>query len=145
MGVGVGLQAIGVLAGFAAAQQQAKAYRMEAQAYKEQAEMAELQAGQQEEERNQRLRRQLAALGTSMSGQGVALNTSASTMALEDDEKRIASRDIKNIKLMGMSHRRKFELSAAGSEAAGRATQIASIGGFAKSAYSISNPNYTRT
>ena len=134
MGVGVGLQAVGVLAGLAAMQQQKKAYELEAQAYKEQADMAEIQADQQEVQRNRQLRIQLASLGTSMSSQGVALGTSSSVGALKDDEIKMAKADISSIRLMGYSSRRKYELSAAGSSAAGKATVL---GGFSKTASQV--------
>lgn len=136
--MGVEMQIASVALGVLAAQSSKKAYQMEADAYREQANMAMLQADQQEIERNQQLRRQLAALGTSMSSQGVALGTSASVSALRNDEINIAKKDISNIKLMGMSNRRKYELSAAGSEAAGRA---ATLGGFAKTAAGVYSIN----
>jgi len=93
--------------------------------------MAKIEAGQQEEARRLLLRKQLASLGTSMSSQGVALGTSPSVLALGDDEKKLANQDIANIRLMGLANRRKYELSAAGSRAAGKA---AVLGGFAKTA-----------
>lgn len=131
--MGVEMQVASVALGLIAAKQQKKAYEMEAQAYEEQAEASRIQSAQQENERNSQLRRQLAALGTSMSAQGVALGTSASVGALADDEVRIAKNDISSIKFMGMSTRRKYGLSAASSRASGRA---AVLGGFAKSASS---------
>lgn len=127
--MGAQLQIASLGLGFIAAQQQRGIYEMEAQSYREQAEMAKIQASQQERDRREQLRRQLASLGTSMSAQGVALGTSASVLTLEKDERRIANEDIANIKLMGMSNRRKYQLSAAGSRAAGRAT---TLGGFQK-------------
>jgi len=139
MGMSVGLQVIGLVAGFAAAQQQRKAYELEAQSYKEQADLAKIQAGQQEIERNRKLRIQLAALGTAMSSQGVALGTSPSVLALETDEIQVAKNDIASIRLMGMSTRRKFELSAAGSKAGASA---ATMGGFAKAAGGVYDTFY---
>ena len=135
--MGMGLQVAGLMLSLQAAQMQKQAYEAEAQAQEEQAEMAKIQSAQQEVERNRRLRAQLASLGTSMSSQGVALGTSASVLALADDEKKIAKEDIASIRLMGMSNRSRYEVGAAGSRAAGRAAQL---GGFAKTiggAYSI--------
>lgn len=131
MGAAVALQAAGLGLTFMSMQQQRKSYEMEAASYREQAEMNKIEALQQENERNAQLRRQLAALGTSMSAQGVALGTSASVSALEEDERRMAASDISSIRLMGMSQRRKYGLSAAGAKAGGKAalysgaTQIA--------------------
>lgn len=135
--MGMGLQVAGLMLSLQAAQMQKQAYEAEAQAQEEQAEMAKIQAAQQEVERNRKLRQQLASLGTSMSSQGVALGTSPSVLALADDEKKIAKQDIASIRLMGMSNRRRYEVGAAGSRAAGAAAQL---GGFAKTAggaYSI--------
>lgn len=138
--MGVEMQIIGAVAGLMAANKQAQAYKMQAEAYREQAAMADIESDQKEVQRMETLRRQLASLGTAMSSQGVALGTSASHMTLAADEKRIARNDISSIKLMGMTNRRKYELSAQGSEAAGQATKIAAVGSFAKSMYSINNP-----
>jgi len=137
--MGMGLQVVGIIAGLAAAQQQRKAYELEAQSYKEQADLAKIQAGQQEIERNRKLRIQLAALGTAMSSQGVALGTSPSVLSLGTDEIQVAKNDIASIRLMGMSTRRKFELSAAGSKAGASA---ATMGGFAKAAGGIYDLKY---
>ena len=137
--MGMGLQVVGIIAGLAAAQQQRKAYELEAQSYKEQADLSKIQAGQQEAERNRKLRIQLAALGTAMSSQGVALGTSPSVLALETDEIQVAKNDIASIRLMGMSTRRKFELSAAGSKAGASA---ATMGGFAKAAGGVYSTFY---
>ena len=126
--MGMGLQVVGIIAGLAAAQQQRKAYELEAQSYKEQADLAKIQAGQQEIERNRKLRIQLAALGTS-----------PSVLALETDEIQVAKNDIASIRLMGMSTRRKFELSAAGSKAGASA---ATMGGFAKAAGGVYSTFY---
>ena len=136
--MGVEMQIASVALGLLAAKQSKEAYRMEADAYREQANMATMQADQQEAERNQQLRRQLASLGVSMSAQGVALGTSASVSALRNDEVKMAKKDISNIKLMGMSNRRKYEISAASSEAAGKA---ATLGGFAKTATGVYSIN----
>jgi len=135
--MGMGLQVAGLMLSLQAAQMQKQAYEAEAQAQEEQAEMAKIQSAQQEVERNRRLRAQLASLGTNMSAQGVALGTSASVLALADDEKKIAKEDVASIRLMGLSNRRRYEVGASGSRAAGRAAQL---GGFAKTiggAYSI--------
>ncbi len=129
--MGVEMQIASVALTMLAARQQKKAYELEARAYKEQGEMAKIQAGQQETERNLRLRQQLASLSTSMAGRGVAVGTSASSEALAIDEEKLALNDIKSIRLMGMSQRRKFDLSAGSSKVAG---QAAMIGGFSKSA-----------
>lgn len=131
MGAAVALQAAGLGLTFMSMQQQRKSYEMEAASYREQAEMNKIEALQQENERNAQLRRQLAALGTSMSAQGVALGTSASVSAIEEDERQLAKSDIASIRLMGQSQRRKYGLSAAGARAGSRAafysgaTQIA--------------------
>lgn len=127
--MGVQMQIASLFMGFMAAQQARKAHELEAQSYREQADMAKIEAGQKEIERNRKLRIQLAALGTSMSAQGVALGTSQSVSALATDETRIAKQDVDTIRLMGQSERRKFALSAAGSDAAASA---ATMGGFAK-------------
>ncbi len=125
----VGLQAASIFVGLQAAQAQAKVYQAQAAAYEEQKEMAKIESSQMEAERRDLLRRQIASLGTNMSAQGVALGTSPSVLALEDDEKRMAKNDIANIKLMGMANRRKYELGAAGARASSQATKLA---GFAK-------------
>ena len=127
--MGMGLQVAGLMLSLQAAQMQKRAYEAEAKAQEEQAEMAKIQSAQQEIERNRRLRQQLASLGTSMSAQGVAIGTSPSVLALADDEKKIAKEDIASIRLMGMSNRRRYEVGAAGSRAAGTAAQL---GGFVK-------------
>ena len=137
--MGVEMQIASAAVGFLAAKQQKAVYQMEADAYREQADMAKIQAGQQETERNRKLRMQLASLGTSMSAQGVAVGTSASTSALIRDEKDIAAADISSIRLMGMSNRRKYELSAAGSDASAKATTLKAFGSAATSAYDIKN------
>ncbi len=129
--MGVGLQVASLFVGLQAAQMQKQAYEAQAAAYEEQKEMAKIEAAQQESSRRDVLRRQLASLGTSMSSQGVALGTSPSVLALADDEKKLAKQDIANIRLMGMSNRRKYELSASGARAAGSSAQMA---GFAKTA-----------
>ncbi len=133
------MQIASAAVGLLAARQQKAVHEMEASAYQEQATMAKIQAGQQETERNRKLRMQLASLGTSMSAQGVAIGTSASTSALIRDEKDIAAADISSIRLMGMSNRRKYELSGAGSKAAGKATTLKALGSAATSAYEIKN------
>ena len=133
MGVQMQIASLGL--GLMAAQQQRSAYEMEAQAYEEQAKMAGIQAKQQENERNRRLRMQLASLGTSMAAQGVEIGSSASVLALQEDEIKVAKNDIASIKLMGMSKRRQYGLSAAGSKAAGKATIL---GSYAKTAAGIS-------
>lgn len=135
--MGVQMQIASAIIGLAAVRQQKAAYDMEADAYKEQAEMATLQGDQQEAERNRQLRRQLASLGTSMSSQGVALGTSPSVSALRNDEIEIAKADINNIRLMGQSSRRKYEISAAGSQAAGKAVVLGGAAKTAGAAYSI--------
>ena len=129
--MGVGLQVASLFVGLQAAQMQKQAYEAQAAAYEEQKEMAKIEAAQQESSRRDVLRRQLASLGTSMSSQGVALGTSPSVLALADDEKKLAKQDIANIRLMGMSNRRKYELSASGARAAGSSAQMS---GFAKTA-----------
>ena len=126
--MGVYAQVAGAVIGLAGARQAKAASEMEARAYEEQAEMASIQARQQEEERNTQLRKQLASLGTSMSAQGIALGTSASVATLAGQEKKIAKKDISSIKLMGMSNRRKFQISAAGSRAAGKAQMTKAFG-----------------
>lgn len=131
--MGVEMQIVGALVGLAGARQAKAASEMEARAYEEQAKMADIQARQQEEERNTLLRKQLASLGTSMSAQGIALGTSQSVSALAGEEKRLAKKDIDSIKLMGMSNRRKFQISAAGSRAAGKAQFTAALGSTAMS------------
>jgi len=127
--MGMGLQVAGVFMGLMAAQQARKAAEMEARAYEEQKDLAEIQSGQQEIERNRKLRMQLAALSTSMSGQGTSLGTSASTEALRRDEEALAKADVNSIRLMGQVERRKYSLSAASSRASG---QAATISGFSK-------------
>lgn len=122
--MGVEMAVASAVLGLAGARQQKAAADMEAQSYREQAEMASIQARQQEEERNTQLRKQLASLGTSMSAQGVALGTSASVGAIEKSEIDIAKKDISSIKLMGMSNRRKYEISASSSKAKGKAIML---------------------
>jgi len=135
--MGVEMQLAGAVLGLMSAQRQAKAYKMEAAAYRDNANMAKIQAAQQEDQRQAQLRRQLAALGTSMSAQGIALGTSPSVTALRRDELRIAKNDIASIRLMGMSNRRRYEISASGKDLAAGATTIGGMGGFAKTMYTI--------
>lgn len=142
--MGVQMQIAGLFMGLMAAQQARKAAEIEAQAYEEQKDLAEIQSGQQEIERNKKLRMQLAALSTSMAGQGTSLGTSASTEALRVDEERTALSDVSAIKLMGQVERRKFTLSAASSRAKG---QAATMSGFAKTVgglYDIQTGNVTK-
>lgn len=127
--MGVEMQIAGALLGLQASRQQAAAQNAQAAAAREQAEYTKIQSAQQEVERREQLRRQLASLSSSMSAQGVALGTSPSVMALEEDEMKMAKNDIASIKLMGATNRRKYQLSAAGYKAASRAT---TLGGFAK-------------
>jgi len=138
--MGVEMAIAGALIGLAGARQEKAAYEMEAKSYQEQGEMAALQARQQEEERNTQLRKQLASLGTSMSAQGVALGTSVSVANLANEEVKMAKKDISSIKLMGMSTRRKFDISAAGSKAAGKATMTRAVGQSAMTIGSTMNP-----
>ena len=128
------MQIASMALGLMAAQRQRSAYEMEARAYEEEAKMAEIQAKQQENERNRRLSMQLASLGTSMSAQGVEIGSSASVLALQEDEIKVAKNDIASIKLMGMSKRRQYGLSASGAKAAGKAVVL---GSFAKTASGI--------
>tara|TARA_B100001287_G_scaffold276314_1_gene286704 strand:+ start:1863 stop:2297 length:435 start_codon:yes stop_codon:yes gene_type:complete len=132
--MGVQMQIASVFLGLAAANKAAGAAKMEEQAYKEQAEMASIQADQQALERDTQLRKQLASLGSSMASQGVALGTSQTITALRNDEERLAKKDINAIKLMGMSNRRKYELSASGAREKGKAIRL---GAYAKTAASI--------
>ncbi len=132
--MGVELQVASLVLGLAGANQAKKAYELEAQSYQEQKDLSEIQSGQQERDRLKMLRMQLASLGTSMSAQGVALGTSASTLALEKDEINIANRDIDAIKLMGMSNQRRFSLSARGSKMAAKGAMVA---GFSKATSGI--------
>ena len=136
--MGVEMQIASAAVGLLAARQQKAVHEMEASAYQEQATMAKIQAGQQETERNRKLRMQIASLGTSMSAQGVAMGTSASTSALLREEKDMAAADISSIRLMGMSNRRKYELSASGSKAAGKAATLGGLAGAAQAGYTIS-------
>ena len=100
--MGVELQVASLVLGLAGANQAKKAYELEAQSYQEQKDLSAIESMQNERDRIKILRQQLASLGTSMSSQGVALGTSASTLALEKDEINIANRDIDAIKLMGI-------------------------------------------
>ncbi len=135
--MGVEMQIASAVLGLAAARQQKGVYEMEAQSYKEQADMAKIQAGQQETERNRKLRMQIASLGTSSSARGVTIGTSGSTGALIRDEKDMAKADINSIRLMGSSARRKFGISAAGSQAAGKASTLGALSKAGTAAYSI--------
>ena len=135
--MGVEMQIAGALIGLAGARQQKAVADMEAQSYREQAEIASIQARQQEEERRTQLRKQLASLGTSMSAQGIALGTSASVSAIRRSEIDIANKDISSIKLMGMSNRRKYEISAAGSKTSGKAAMTLGVGKALGQAYEI--------
>ena len=145
MGVGVGLQAAGAVAGLYAAKMQRDAYEAEAKSAEENAKMAQIQASQQEVDRMRQLRMQLASLKTMNSAQGVALGTSGSTSALIDNEYKMASEDISSIKLMGQSNRRKYELSAESSRIGGKATMVSAVAGTAKAAYNIYKGPTTRT
>ena len=139
--MGVQMQIAGALIGLAASQKAAAAQDMQAQAAREQAEATKITTLQQENQRRDQLRRQLASLTSSMSAQGVALGTSPSILALEEDEKRLAAKDITSIKLMGATNRRKYQIASAGYKAGAKATRL---GGFAKAAYQagdIMNPN----
>jgi len=121
--MGVYAQVAGAVIGLAAARQEKAAYEMEARSYEEQADTASIQSRQQEEERRRQLRMQLASLGTAMSSQGVAINPRQGSMgAIRKSEIDIAKKDINSIKLMGLSNRRKYQISAASSRAAGKAS-----------------------
>tara|TARA_B100000963_G_scaffold58896_1_gene46950 strand:- start:9347 stop:9781 length:435 start_codon:yes stop_codon:yes gene_type:complete len=136
MGVAMQVAAVGLT--IAGAQQAKAAYKMEEEAYKEKADLAKLQADQDEVSRNNQLRYQLAALGTSSASRGIASgSTSASTSALAEREKDIAKRDIANIKLMGQATRRSYQISAAGSKAAGKAAFLGGLARAGSMAYSI--------
>jgi len=137
MGVGVGLQVAGAVAGLYSAKMQADAYKAEKAAAEENAKMASIEASQQEVERMRMLRAQLASLKTLNSAQGVALGTSGSTSALIDNEVKLANEDIASIKLMGASNRRKYELSAKSSAAGAKATMVSALAGTATAAYKI--------
>jgi len=137
MGVGVGLQVAGAVAGLYSAKMQADAYKAEKAAAEENAKMASIEASQQEVERMRMLRAQLASLKTLNSAQGVALGTSGSTSALIDNEVKLANEDIASIKLMGASNRRKYELSAKSSAAGAKATMVSAVAGTATAAYKI--------
>lgn len=142
MGVGVGLQAVGLVVGLAAARQQQAIANMEAQSYREQAEIASIQAKQDEEERNLRLRQQLASLGTTMAaGNIVAGPTSRTVYALGKGESELAKKDIANIRLMGFANRRKYEISAKASRAGGRAAMLGGLVGAAATGYDIYTGN----
>lgn len=137
MGVGVGLQVAGAVAGLYSAKMQADAYKAEKAAAEENAKMASIEASQQEVERMRMLRAQLASLKTLNSAQGVALGTSGSTSALIDNEVKLANEDIASIKLMGASNRRKYSLSAKSSAAGAKATMVSALAGTATAAYKI--------
>tara|TARA_B100000683_G_C12504906_1_gene558828 strand:+ start:402 stop:839 length:438 start_codon:yes stop_codon:yes gene_type:complete len=135
MGVQMQLAAVGL--SVLGAVQARSAANMEAQAYKEQAELAKLKADQDEISRNNQLRYQLAALGTSMASQGVSLGTSASVSAISKREKELAAQDVSNIKLMGMSQRRNYQISAEGAKASGKAKFLGGLAQAGSMAYSI--------
>jgi len=135
------MQIAGAVLGLMAAKKSADVYKMQAESYKQQAKMATIEADQKEVERIRVLNRQLSALGTSMSSQSIALGTSASVSALRKDEIKMAKSDVNSIRLMGLTNRRKYEISAAGSQASAKATMLGGGGRFAKSMYSINNPN----
>lgn len=131
------MQVAGALLGLAAAKQSSDIAKMESQSYKEQADLAELQASEKVADRQMQLRRQLASLGVSMTASGVALGTSASVGAIQKAEVDIAKKDIASTKLMGMSNRRKYEISSAGKMAESRAIKIGAVGKAAGQAYTI--------
>lgn len=135
--MGVQMQIAGAVLGLMAAKQQSDIAKMESDSYKEQAQMAMIKAKQDEAERNQQLRRQLASLGTSVTASGIAIGTSASFGAIAGSEKEIARKDINNIRLMGESTRRKYEIGASGKRAAGRAMMLSGLSKAAGAAYSI--------
>lgn len=127
--MGVYAQVAGAVIGLAGARQEKAVYEMEAKSYEEQGKMAQMQARQQEEERERNLRQQLASLGTSMSAQGIVLDrTQGSVGALQKNEIDIAKKDVSAIKLMGMSNRRKYDISAKSSREAGQAAMIRGVG-----------------
>ena len=135
--MGVQMQIAGAVLGVLAAKQQSDISKMEAQAYKEKADLASLKAQQDEDARRMQLRRQLASLGVSMTASGVAIGTSASMDAIAAGERDIARKDINNIKLMGQSTRRNYQISAVGSQAAGKAIMLGGLAKGAGAAYSI--------
>lgn len=135
MGVQMQMAAVGL--SVLGAVQARSAAGMEAQAYKEQAEMAKLKADQDEISRNNQLRYQLAALGTSMASQGVAFGTSASVSAISNREKELAKQDVANIKLMGMAQRRNYQISAEGAKASGNAKFLGGLAQAGSMVYSI--------
>jgi len=139
--MGVYAQVAGVVMSLAAARQEKAVYEMEARSYEEQAETSAIQSRQEEEERRRQLRMQLASLGTSMSSQGVAIDPRQGSMgAIRKSEMDIAKKDIGSIKLMGMSNRRKYKISAASSRAAGKAAVTSSYAQAAMTLGSQSDP-----
>ena len=127
--MGLEMAIAGAVIGLASANKEKGIYEMEAKSYEEQGKMAQMQAKQQEEERERNLRQQLASLGTSMSAQGVVLDrTQGSVGALQKNEVNIAKKDVSAIKLMGMSNRRKYDISAKSSREAGQAAMIRGVG-----------------
>jgi len=135
--MGVQMQIASAALGLLAAKQSSDVAKMEAQSYKEQAELSKIQTEEKVADRNMQLRRQLASLGVSMTASGVALGTSASVGAIRNAEIDIAKKDIASTKLMGMSNRRKYEISATGKMAESRAITIGAVGKAAGQAYSI--------
>jgi hypothetical protein len=153
MGLTVGLVAVGagmsVAQGFLEAdaigdqaQAASAAASREAQRFETEAKLARTQARQEEGSRRTELSRLLGTQRAQAAAQGVM---GASLNAIQAETKRVAGRDIQNIRLLGSSQNRK--LTAAGAEssrfaldtlsAAGDAQTMAVIGGVSRAGTSL--------
>lgn len=129
--MGAEAQIAGAVLNMMASNAEADVHQQKAREYEEAKKDSEIEDLQKEEQREIDLARQLASLSSSMSSGGVvAVGAGGSVGALSRDEVKMAKKDISSIKLMGLSKRRKFGISADASRSAAKATRI---GGFAKS------------
>ena len=113
-----------------AANQQRKAFQMQAAQYEEQREMSKLQTDADVLARQNSLFYQLSSLNAAQAGGNVSVgNFGDSGSAFRTNEKKLASNDIRNIKLMGYTQQRNFGLSAAMARSSAQSSMRSGIAG----------------
>ncbi len=113
-----------------AANQQRKAFQMQAAQYEEQREMSKLQTDADVLARQNSLFYQLSSLNAAQAGGNVSVgNFGDSGSAFRTNEKKLASNDIRNIKLMGYTQQRNFGLSAAMARSSAQSSMLSGIAG----------------
>tara|TARA_X000001382_G_C3169667_1_gene179050 strand:- start:848 stop:1294 length:447 start_codon:yes stop_codon:yes gene_type:complete len=121
------MMAISVGSTLMSAKLQRDAYEAEAEANEEQAQMAGIEADQQENARRNQLLGILSALNVSESSRGLSIGQGGSSSALKENEKKFADADISSIKLMGLSKKRQFRLSADSARLSGKASIVSGL------------------